>query len=115
VLPLPVVLLPAPLPEPVVPLVDEPEPVVERSDDVEPVPDVPYEDELPLDPGDADGEVPSFREHAVAATTVTSAKNSDRALVMSHLLSHRACHPHAINRSSAPPGQGAKLRRRWLA
>jgi hypothetical protein len=78
---------------PVVPVVDdplpagrfvvEPEPVVP---DVEPEPAVPDEDEPRLEPGDADGDPVSLRLHAVTPTAITSAKNTARAFVMSHLL-----------------------------
>jgi hypothetical protein len=73
VLPLPpgVVLVPL-LEEPDVPLLEEPEPAggVELRR---------------LESGDADGEPVSLRLHAVTPTAITSAKNTERALVISHL------------------------------
>ena len=92
-------MLPPPdveLPEPVAPLDgepdpvdDEPEPVVERSDG-EREPAAP-DDEPRLDEsGDADGEPASSREHAVAPTTIITAKNAVSVLVMMpHLLRPR--------------------------
>jgi hypothetical protein len=69
--------------EPDVPVVAEPLPVERLVVEPEPVvPDV----EPRLESGDAEGEPPSLRAHAVTPTAITSAKNTERAFIISHLL-----------------------------
>jgi hypothetical protein len=77
----------------VLPVDDEPDPlvvggVVERLV-VEPESAVPDEDEPRLESGDADGDPPSLPVHAAVPTAITSAKNTGRALIISHLLASR--------------------------
>lgn len=74
---MPLVELLLPVDEPDVPVVDEPAPD-DLGDDVE----------LRLESGEADGEPPSLRVHAVVPNASASAKNIERALVISHLLPH---------------------------
>ena len=69
-------------PDPGVPVVGEPAPVERFVVEPDPVPD---EYEPRLESGDADGEPASLRLHAAVPTAITSAKNTERALVISHL------------------------------
>jgi hypothetical protein len=72
-------------------------------------PDVPVVVEPRLESGDAEGEPPSLRAHAVTPTAITSAKNTERAFLISHLL-RSSCHGDAKNCGRAPRLRLAKLR-----
>jgi hypothetical protein len=75
--------------EPDVPLAGEPAPVERLVE--EPDPAVPEEYEPP---GAADGDPASSRPQATVPNATASAKNAERALVMSHLL-RPSCHADA--------------------
>jgi hypothetical protein len=98
--------LPGVVDDPELPVEDDPVPLAE------PEPGEPDDDEEPLllESGDADGDVPSLREHAVTPIAITSAKNTERALVMSHLLPRGCCHRHARDCRRRAPRRVTKLR-----